>query len=215
MYLEFCNYNSSHYKNTESQTRDIFDAVSIGFHAVGIPQYLLKQVCTFLSATTVDVAVPIDFPTGTSDKKVREHEVLVCLKRGADFIDVPINPYLIKDRKYDSIEKEIKTFSRMCADYGSELRIMLQHNLYPMSESMAIARLAQDLGVNYILPASGFHNDDIYDNLLLCSNIEQKTNINTICNGHIWLEKQYNSVIRANIFGLRVYSLNLFSTFSV
>ena len=92
---------------------------------------------------------------------------------------------------------------------------MLQHSLYPMAESIALALLMEDCGVSYCLPASGFHNDDVYDNLLICSAIEEKTSIKTICNGHIWLEKQYNSVIRRDIFGLRVYSLNLFSSFSV
>jgi deoxyribose-phosphate aldolase len=215
MYLEFCNYNNSHFQNIKKQTEDVFDAVSLGFLGVAIPQYLLKDIATYLSNTTIDVCTAIDFPSGTSDRKIRQHELIVCLRSGVDFIDVPINPYLIKDRKYDKIEDELKTFSRICNDYGADFRVMLQHSLYPMAESIALALLMEDCGVSYCLPASGFHNDDVYDNLLICSAIEEKTSIKTICNGHIWLEKQYNSVIRRDIFGLRVYSLNLFSSFSV
>ena len=90
-----------------------------------------------------------------------------------------------------------------------------QHNLHALKDSLALARFMQDLGVPYILPASGFHNDDMYDNLVLCSSIEEKTDIKTIFNGHIWLESQYNQTIQSNIFGLRLYSFNLLSSFSV
>jgi deoxyribose-phosphate aldolase len=199
----------------ETQTRQVFDAVSVGFSAVAVPTYLLKEVATYFSRTTIDVATVIDFPNGTSDKKVRQHEVLISLRAGADFVDIPINPYLVRDRKYSRIESEIKTFLRMCEDYGASPRMIMQHNLHSMKESLALARFMQDLGVPHILPASGFHNDDMYDNLVLCSSIEEKTGIKTIFNGHIWLESQYDNVIKSNIFGLRLYSFNLLSSFSV
>ena len=215
MYLEFCNYNNSHFDGLETQTRQVFDAVSVGFSAVAVPTYLLKEIATYFSRTTIDVATVIDFPNGTSDKKIRQHEVLVSLRAGADFVDIPINPYLVRDRKYSRIESEIKTFLRMCEDYGALPRMIMQHNLHSMKESLALARFMQDLGVSHILPASGFHNDDMYDNLVLCSSIEEKTNIKSIFNGHIWLESQYNNVIKSNIFGLRLYSFNLLSSFSV
>ena len=215
MYLEFCNYNNSHFDEIDIQTREIFESISIGFSGVAVPLYLLKEVATYFTGTTIDVATVIDFPNGTSDQKIRQHELLVSLKSAADFIDIPINPYLVRDRKYSRIESEIKTFLRMCKDYGAEPRMMLQHNLHAVNESLAMSMLMQDLGVPYVLPASGFHNDDMYDNLVLCSSIEEKTDIKTIFNGHIWLESQYNNVIKSNIFGLRLYSLNLLSTFSV
>ena len=215
MYLEFCNYNNSHFDGLESQTRQVFDAVSLGVSGVAIPTYLLKEVATYFSDTSIDVATAIDFPNGTSDRKIRQHEALVSLKAAADFIDVPVNPYLVRDGKYSKIEAEIKTLTRMCEDYGASPRIMMQHNLHSMKESLALARFMQDLEVPYILPASGFHNDDMYDNLVLCSSIEEKTDIKTIFNGHIWLESQYKNVIGSNIFGLRLYSFNLLSSFSV
>lgn len=215
MYLEFCNYNNSHFDGLESQTKQVFDAVSLGVSGVAVSTYLLKEIATYFSNTPIDVATVIDFPNGTSDRKIRQHEMLVSLRAGADFIDVPINPYLVRDRKYSKIEAEIKTFMRMCNDYGAASRIIIQHNVHSMKESLALARFMQDLGVFYILPASGFHNDDIYDNLVLCSSIEEKTDIKTMCNGHIWLESQYSNVIKSNIFGLRLYSFNLLSSFSV
>jgi deoxyribose-phosphate aldolase len=215
MYLEFCNYNNSHFEKLEDQTRQIFEAVSLGFSGVAVPTYLLKEVATYFSNTSIDVATVIDFPNGTSDRKIRQHEMLVSLRAAADFIDVPINPYLVRDRKYSKIEAEIKTLMRMCKDYGAEPRMMIQHNLHTLKGSLALARLMQDLGVPYILPASGFHNDDMYDNLVLCSAIEEKTDIKTIFNGHIWLENQYSNAVKSNIFGLRLYSFNLLSSFSV
>ena len=215
MYLEFCNYNSSHFKGIEEETRRIFEAVSLGFSGVAVPLYLLKEVATYLKDTEIDVATSVDFPNGLSDPKLRAHATLIALKNGADFIDIPLNPYLIKDRKYVKVEQEIKGLLNMCNDYGSLLRVIIHHNLNYLKESIAISSFLNDCGVEYIIPASGFHNDDIFDNIVTCSAISDKVDIKTVCNGYIWLEKQFDYAINANISILRLYSLHLISTFSV
>ena len=60
-----------------------------------------------------------------------------------------------------------------------------------------------------MLPSSGFHNDDIYDNLLVSNSIESNTGLQVISNGYIWLEKQYEAAIGSGIFGLRLYNFQL------
>ena len=103
----------------------------------------------------------------------------------------------------------------MCNDYGSSLRVIIHHNLNYLNESIAISMFLKECGVEYIIPASGFHNDDIFDNILTCSAISKKVDLKTVCNGYIWLEKQFNTAINSDISILRLYSLNLMSTFSV
>tara|TARA_R100001129_G_scaffold24500_1_gene15817 strand:+ start:2061 stop:2708 length:648 start_codon:yes stop_codon:yes gene_type:complete len=215
MYLEFCNYNTSHFKKVEEEISTIFDSISLGFSGVAIPLHILKHVSTYLQDTEIDVATCVDFPYGLSDSKVRAHETLIALKNAADFIDIPLNPYFIKDRNYVKAEKEIKGLLRMCNDYGSSLRVIIHHNLNYLNESIAISMFLKECGVEYIIPASGFHNDDIFDNILTCSAISNKVDLKTVCNGYIWLEKQFNTAINSNISILRLYSLNLISTFSV
>tara|TARA_R100001163_G_scaffold55355_1_gene42812 strand:- start:1075 stop:1722 length:648 start_codon:yes stop_codon:yes gene_type:complete len=215
MYLEFCSYNTSHFERVEKQTEDVFDAVALGFSGIAIPVYLLKKIATFLSSTPIDVAAPIDFPQGTSDNRLRMQEALLCLKEGADFLDIPINPFLVKDMEYSKMEVEIKSLLRACNDYGACLRPIIHHELYGLHQAIAISRLLYDCGVTDIIPASGFHNDDIYNNILTCVSVQEKTGLSVLCNGHIWLKSQYDSVIRSNISSLRLYSTNLLSSFSV
>ena len=215
MHLEFCNYNKPYFDDLDEQRREIFDAIQAGFSGVCLPLYLLRDIREYISGIDMSFACPVDFPNGTGDKKLREHETLSCLKSQANTIDLVLNPFLIKERKYDKIVKEISTHKRMCNDYDATLRIIIHHNLYIMREAIAIARLVEDTGCRYIIPSSGYHNDDIYDNLMIANAIEQKTRVKVISNGYIWLKKQYVTAINSKIFGLRLYSLNLLSSFSV
>ena len=50
---------------------------------------------------------------------------------------------------------------------------------------------------------------------MIANAIEQKTRVKVISNGYIWLKKQYVTAINSKIFGLRLYSLKLLSSFSV
>ncbi len=215
MHLEFCNYNRPYFDDLDKQRRQVFDAIQQDYHTVCLPLYLLRDIREYISGIDTSFACAIDFPNGTGDKKLREHETLSCLKSQANVIDLVLNPFLIKERKYNKIFSEISTHKRICDDYGATLRIIMHYSLYTPRDCVAISRLIQDTGCKYIIPSSGYHNDDIYDNLLISHTIEEKTNINVISNGYIWLKKQYISAINSKIFGLRLYSLNLLSSFSV
>ena len=99
----------------------------------------------------------------------------------------------------------------MCAEYYSELRIIINYHLYEQKESLDICELLREIGVSTIIPSTGFHNDDIFDNLLFCNLIEKKIGLSAISSGTIWLDKHLKAALNSGISGVRVYSLkNLF-----
>ena len=67
---------------------------------VCLPLYLLRDNREYISGIDMSFACPVDFPNGTGDKRLREHETLSCLKSQANTIDLVLN-FLIKERKYD------------------------------------------------------------------------------------------------------------------
>jgi deoxyribose-phosphate aldolase len=207
VYLEYCNYNRAFIENKDEYIGEIYSAISLGFSGLSIPLHILRELNRELRGIPINVSTDIDYPTGTSDAKVRLHESLTSLRAGAKSVDLVLNPFLSNNEEYYKILKELETHCRACDDYGAKLRAILHHNLYDLTRCVSLARVVEDSGCEYIIPSSGFHNDDIYDNLLTSKTIESKTDIKVISNGYIWLKKQYEAAINSNIFGLRLYSL--------
>jgi deoxyribose-phosphate aldolase len=209
MFLEFCNYNSSSATTSEHQVKEVFKAIDLGVDGIAVPLYVLRKICPFLKGIPMSIATSSDFPNGYGDRKLRVHETLTALKSGANKIDLVASPFFIKDERYLDLLEDLKTHKRACDDHGAELRVIINHGLYPLKKSIGIAHVIEDSGAKFVIPASGFHNDDIYDNLLAAASIESKTGLMAISNGYIWLEKQYKAAIESGIFGLRVYNFHL------
>jgi|TARA_R110000744_G_scaffold4455_1_gene16089 deoxyribose-phosphate aldolase len=209
MFLEFCNYNNSFVSSSDKQIQEIFEAIELKFEGVAIPLYLLRKTQPFIKDLSLSIATSSDFPEGKGDKKLRLHETIVGLRAGANKIDLVASPFLIEDGEYLELCEEFKTHKRACDEYDAELRIVINHTSYSPSKIITIARVVEDSGVEFMLPSSGFHNDDIYDNLLVSNSIESNTGLQVISNGYIWLEKQYEAAIGSGIFGLRLYNFQL------
>lgn len=213
MYLEYCMYDKAFVEDFELQTRKLFRAVDLKFNGVALPLYAFREMKRYIWDLDLSTAVSIDYPTGTSDRRVRLHESLVALKEGANTIDVVICPYLIRKNKYNKIKEDLTSHLRMCDDYGATLRAVLNYDLHRTKQILNVAEAVEDAGVDYLIPSNGFHRDDIYNNILISNTIENYTNINVVSSGHIWLEEQYQAAISSNIFGLRLYSLSIFDNY--
>jgi hypothetical protein len=55
------------------------------------------------------------------------------------------------------------------------------------------------------MPSTGHMLDDISDNIIACKYLSAKSKIQTICNGNIWTEKQFESLKTSNIYGVRLH----------
>lgn len=215
MYLEYCTYNKSFIEDIDKQSQKLFRAIDLKFDGIAIPLYLLREVKKYFSDLSIVIATPVDYPNGTSDKKVRQHETVVALQSGASAIDLVANPYLIKKNKYRALEEEALTHLRICEDYEADLRVILNYDLHNGKQIGKVADILKNAGVEFIIPSAGFQRDDIYNNLLMSTTIEKHSNLNVIASGQIWLEKQYMTAIQTKIFGLRLYSLNIFEELGV
>jgi deoxyribose-phosphate aldolase len=212
MYLEYCCYNKNLIDDVEQEIKNCFNAISMGFLGLSLPLHVLRQISSeLLLIPDICISCPVDYPLGCGDRKVREHEALVACKSGATAIDLVMNPYLFNKGNESSIKKDISPIVELCAEYYSELRIIINYHLYEQKESLDICELLRELGVTTIIPSTGFHNDDIFDNLLFCNLVEKKIGLSAISSGRMWLDKHLKAALNSGISGVRVYSLkNLF-----
>ena len=186
MFFEYCCYNKNLIEDVDAELMNIFKAIGSGFIGVAVPFHILRQVSQeILLVPEMSVACPIDYPLGAGDKKVRQHESIVALKSGANCIDLTMSPYLFKKKSKAAIAKDIIPIYNICVDYNAELRVIINYELYDQADAVDVCKILKDLGVDTIIPSSGFSNDDIFDNIMFCNILEKEGyNWNTVVDAY-------------------------------
>lgn len=206
MYIEFSHYdistNENEFKNLIKDTlRFNVDCVSV------LPQYI-KSAKGILSTTT-PIYCPVDYPLGIFDTNSKVAFIEACIKNGANGIEVVCPSYFLCNRKYDKFREDIKQIVAVCSEKNVEVRYFLEYRVYKYELLYKIAQILFGLGVDTILPSTGYLLDDINDNVLAAGLINKKVpKINIVCNGNVWLEQQVNMIKKAKLYGIRVNSLN-------
>ncbi|NVM35820.1 MAG: hypothetical protein HWN81_09505 [Candidatus Lokiarchaeota archaeon] len=209
MYIEYCNYN----KTIEDYNKElslVFKAIEKNVNGICIPIHMYHEIKNFVPEGVV-CSVPIDYPSGYSSTKTKNHSVLNAVKGGVQSIDYVMNNYLFQSKPND-LEKEIKSVLNICRDYNSTLRIFIDNRL--SKDLIGTSKYLSNLGIEFCYPTIGYHHDGFVDTLINCKLIEKDVNINTIFNGYFWTEEQYNILKRSNIFGIRVYNTKFWCNYN-
>ena len=156
----------------------------------------------------VSIAVPIDYPYGTSCTKLRQHATIAALRKGANTIDLIINVADIINGREDKVEQDIMAHVNICKDRAT-LRLLLEYRFLNRKQLYGVCEIARELGVEYILPSTGFMVDEYKDNLIVGLDLQKKFGFNVITNGNIWLEEQYKTIRKSGIFGVRLKNFDL------
>ena len=204
MYVEYCNYNR-YIESYESELTRIFVALEKDLAGLALPIHMIREIREYMPEGIV-LAAPVDFPSGYASTKVRNFTILNSVQSGANAIDYVPNQYLLRC-KYKELLNEIQVAKAICDDYGATLRIFLDY--HNVSNVVQFARMCYDLGVEIGFPTTGYHHDDFFDNLITANLIQTKTEMSTIFNGYLWKKDQLDLVLSAEIFGLRLYNLDL------
>jgi len=204
MYVEYCNYNR-YIESYESELKHIFLALENDLKGLALPIHMIREIKEYMPEDIV-LAAPVDFPSGYASTKARNFMILNSLQSGANAIDYVPNQYLFRC-KYKEFLGEIKVAKAMCDDYVATFRMFLDY--HHISNIVNFSRICHELGVEIAFPTIGYHHDDFFDNLIAANLIETKTEMSTIFNGYIWKKDQLDLVLSTEIFGLRLYNLNL------
>lgn len=208
MYLELCKYNTLVPQDLESTIEEIYSSIDMDFLGVALPLFILKRI--YQEISSIDnyvISVPIDYPLGMSDEKVRSHQCVRAMRCNANRLDITVNPYLVENEKYPAIQKEFSTIVKLCDEYNAVARAIINFDFFDLKKAILCCRALEQAGVEYVISCSGLRNVDISDSIMFCKSIEEKTSLLTICSGSAWLEKHHNAVIGADIHGFRVYSI--------
>lgn len=129
------------------------DAVAYGTASVCIPPSYVKQAKEYVR-DKMAVCTVIGFPNGYMTTAVKEFETKDALANGADEIDMVINIGWVKDGKFDSIEKEIRTLKAACRD--KILKVIIETCLLTEEEKIKMCQVVTNAGADYIKTSTGF-----------------------------------------------------------
>jgi hypothetical protein len=203
MYIEYCNYNKT-ISDYGKELTNVFRAIEENVNCLCLPIHMYQEIREFVPEG-IDISVPIDYPSGYSATKTKNHAVLNAVKSGVKSIDYVMNSYLFQEKPKD-LEKEIKTCQSICRDYNSTLRVLIDSKT---TESViGTAKYLNQIGIEFCYPCLGYHNDNFIDSLINCKMIEKDTQINMIFNGYFWRQDQLEILKRTDIFGIRLYNID-------
>ena len=129
------------------------DAVIYQTASVCIPPSYVKQAKEYLDGK-IPVCTVVGFPNGYMTTAAKEFETRDALANGASEIDMVINIGLLKDRKYDLIEEEIRTMKRACGE--KILKVIIETCLLTEEEKVKMCEIVTKEGADYIKTSTGF-----------------------------------------------------------
>jgi deoxyribose-phosphate aldolase len=181
----------------------------MGVTNIGVLPYSVNTAKSAVSnPELINISVPLDLPYGLSDTKTRNFMVSQACKSKINTIDLFIPTKILSNRKYDKLREDIRSNLEICKENNINLRYILEYRVFSHEILAKVCAIFVDLGINTIIPASGFMIDDINDNLIACNYLHTKTGIRTICNGNIYSSKHANLVRNSGLYGLRLHYLN-------
>ena len=143
------------------------------------------------------------------DAKSRNESLSFAIKNGAKIIDMVCPVYLLCNRKYDKFKEDIKISHNTCLENDVILRYILEYRVYSYELLYKVAQILLEYQITTIYPSTGYFIDNISDNILACALINKKIpEINIISNANFWNDSHSELALKANLFGLRVNSIN-------
>lgn len=207
MQLEYSYYDIA---SSDNEIRDNFaKAIKFPINSISVLPPYVKLAKSIVEDAAINISTPIDYPLGLLDLSNRIDLAEKAIKNGAKIIDAVCPVHFLSNRKYDKFRDDVKNLQELCLLYKVQLRYILEYRLYSYELLYKIAQILVSFGVKIAYPSTGFFLDNISDNILACALINKKvSDINIICNGNIWYDHQVSLVEKANLYGLRVNSLN-------
>jgi deoxyribose-phosphate aldolase len=206
MIIEYYHYDIA---TKDSELSSIIEKISkYNIQSLSVLPSNVKVAKSFLPEH-IALSTPIDYPFGILDLKSKLSSIEHVIKY-VDTIDVICPSYYLCNRKYDKFKEDIKNIQSLVMQYPElEIRYILEYRQFTYELLYKIVQILHDFNIKIIYPSTGYFIDDIADNITASALINKKVpEIGIISNGNIWNESHIKLIKNANLFGLRVNSLN-------
>ena len=139
---------------TWEEIRQILDdAMKYGTASACIPASYVKQCADYVDGK-LPICTVIGFPNGYSTTATKVFETKDAIANGASEIDMVINIGLLKDKKYQELEDEIRSIHEACG--GKILKVIIETCLLTEEEKIKMCEIVTNAGAEFIKTSTGF-----------------------------------------------------------
>jgi deoxyribose-phosphate aldolase len=213
MYIDFAIIDT---ETNEAEAKDtIKHIIDCGYvNSITIPIYFTKLIKPFIN-NGLDFSCLIDYPLGISNLTTRACAVNEALSMGFNTVDISMPQNLAANRKYDKIREDLKRITEIATEKKLTIRYILEYRKFDHHCLKKICEIFENIGIEYVLPSSGYFIDNISDNIIASIFLHKNSkNLKIISTGNIWLDKHFESLIGSGLFGLRTSSVTTLENFS-
>lgn len=133
-----------------------FEAKQFGFATVCVSPFRVAQASELLGDSEVKVCTVVGFPLGIQRAEIKAMETVRALADGATEIDMVINIGAVKDGNWGAVEADISAVIK--AARGRTVKVILETALLTRDEKVRAAKLAKDLGAQFVKTSTGMAN---------------------------------------------------------
>lgn len=139
---------------TWGQIRQILDdAMKYETASACIPSAYVRRAAEYVQGR-LPICTVIGFPNGYSTTEVKVFETKDAIANGAEEIDMVINIGMLKDKKYQELEREICQIHEACG--GKILKVIIETCLLTEEEIIKMCEIVTSAGAEYIKTSTGF-----------------------------------------------------------
>ena len=130
------------------------EAKEFKFMSVCVNPAYVPLAANCLEGSDVKVCTVIGFPLGMNLTKTKVEEAELCIKNGADEIDMVINVGMLKAGHDDFVKEEIRLLKEVA---GSRvLKVIIETCLLTDEEKVRACRASKEAGADFVKTSTGF-----------------------------------------------------------
>ena len=139
---------------TWEEIRQILDdAMKYETASACIPASYVKQAAEYVQGK-LPICTVIGFPNGYSTTATKVFETKDAIANGAAEIDMVINVGMLKDKRYEEVEAEIRQIHEACD--GKILKVIIETCLLTDEEKIKMCEIVTKAGAEFIKTSTGF-----------------------------------------------------------
>ena len=129
------------------------DGIKYSTASACIPAAYVKQSAEFVEGK-LPICTVIGFPNGYSTTAVKVFETKDAIENGVSEIDMVINIGMLKDKRYQDVEDEIRQIKETCGE--KILKVIIETCLLTEDEKIKMCEIVTKAGADYIKTSTGF-----------------------------------------------------------
>ena len=129
------------------------DGIKYSTASACIPAAYVKQSAEYVEGK-LPICTVIGFPNGYSTTAVKVFETKDAIENGASEIDMVINIGMLKDKRYQDVEDEIRQIKETCGE--KILKVIIETCLLTDDEKIKMCEIVTKAGADYIKTSTGF-----------------------------------------------------------